>query len=172
MRIKLEYDFYVCTSLVDMYIKNDCLDKAEVVFHHTKNKIICAWNSLIFGYIYKGLFDNAKKLLNQMKEEEIKADLVTLNSFFSGYSMTCRSEEALAMINRIESLVLTPNVVSWTAMISGCCENENYMDALQFFSQMQEENYQLILEIKKLGYVLDINCVHWNIDEEKYHASY
>ncbi|KAG5039971.1 hypothetical protein JHK82_012123 [Glycine max] len=25
-------------------------------------------------------------------------------------------------------------------MISGYCENENYMDALQFFSQMQEEN--------------------------------
>ncbi|KAG4963025.1 hypothetical protein JHK82_039699 [Glycine max] len=126
MRSKLEYDAYVCTSLVDMYIKNDCLDKAE--------------NSLISGYTYKWLFDNAENLLNQMKEEGIKADLVTWNSLVLGYSMTCYSEEALAVINRIESLGLTPNVVSWTAMISGYCENENYMDALQFFSQMQEEN--------------------------------
>ncbi|KAL2964822.1 hypothetical protein AAZX31_16G024400 [Glycine max] len=140
MRSKLEYDVYVCTSLVDKYIKNDCLDKAEVVFHHTKNKNICAWNSLISGYTYKGLFDNAEKLLNQMKEEGIKPDLVTWNSLVSGYSMSGRSEEALAVINRIKSLGLTPNVVSWTAMISGCCQNENYMDALQFFSQMQEEN--------------------------------
>ncbi|KAG5036868.1 hypothetical protein JHK86_017708 [Glycine max] len=140
MRSKLEYDVYVCTSLVDMYIKNDCLDKAEVVFHHTKNKNICAWNSLISGYTYKGLFDNAEKLLIQMKEEGIKADLVTWNSLVSGYSMSGCSEEALAVINRIKSLGLTPNVVSWTAMISGCCQNENYTDALQFFSQMQEEN--------------------------------
>ncbi|XP_020228900.1 pentatricopeptide repeat-containing protein At4g01030, mitochondrial [Cajanus cajan] len=140
MRSKLDYDVYVCTSLVDMYIKNDCLDKAEAVFHHTKNKNICAWNSLISGYTFKGLFNNAEKLFNQMEEEGIKPDLVTWNSLVSGYSMWGRSEEALAVINRIKSLGYTPNVVSWTAMISGCCQNENYMDALQFFSQMQEEN--------------------------------
>ena len=74
------------------------------------------------------------------KVQSKKPDLVTWNSLVLGYSMTCYSEEALAVINRIESLGLTPNVVSWTAMISGYCENENYMDALQFFSQMQEEN--------------------------------
>lgn len=140
MRSKLDYDVYVCTSLVDMYIKNDCVDKAEVVFRRTKNKNVCAWNSLISGYAYKGLFKNAEKLFNQLEEEGIKPDLVTWNSLVSGYSMWGHSEEALAVINRIKSVGLTPNVVSWTAMISGCCQNEKYMDALKFFSQMQEEN--------------------------------
>ncbi|XP_047158997.1 pentatricopeptide repeat-containing protein At4g01030, mitochondrial [Vigna umbellata] len=140
MRSNLDYDAYVCTSLVDMYIKNISLDKAEVVFRHSKNKNICAWNSLISGYTYKGLFNNAENLLKQMEGEGIKPDLVTWNSLISGYSMWGHSEEALALMNRIKSLGLTPNVVSWTAMISGCCQNENYMDALQFFIQMQEEN--------------------------------
>ncbi|XP_027334480.1 pentatricopeptide repeat-containing protein At4g01030, mitochondrial [Abrus precatorius] len=140
MRSKLDYDVFVCTSLVDMYIKNDCLDKAKAVFHQSKNKNICAWNSLISGYSFKGLFNVAEKLLNQMEEEGIKPDLVTWNSLISGYSMWGCGEEALAVINRIKSLGFTPNVVSWTAMISGCCQNEKYMDALQIFSQMQEEN--------------------------------
>ncbi|KAE9595792.1 putative tetratricopeptide-like helical domain, DYW domain-containing protein [Lupinus albus] len=140
MRNKLDYDVYVCTSLVDMYIKNDHLYKAEAVFRHTKNKNVCAWNSLISGYCFKGLFSNAETLLNQMEKEGIKPDLVTWNSLVSGYSMWGRSEEALAVINRMKSLGFTLNVVSWTAMISGCSQNENYRDALQFFVQMQEEN--------------------------------
>ncbi|KAK7349434.1 hypothetical protein VNO77_06800 [Canavalia gladiata] len=139
-RSKLDYDVYVCTSLVDMYIKNDCLDKAKAVFHHSKNKNICTWNSLISGYSFKGLFYDAEKLLSQMEEERIKPDLVTWNSLVSGYSMRGHSEEALAVINRMKTLGFTPNVVSWTAMISGCCQNEKYLDALQFFNQMQEEN--------------------------------
>ncbi|KAG5068533.1 hypothetical protein JHK85_000910 [Glycine max] len=72
---------------------------------------------------------------SELSVQSKKPDLVTWNSLVLGYSMTYRSEEALVVFNRIESLGLTPNVVSWTAMISGCCENENYMDALQFFSQ-------------------------------------
>ncbi|KAG5059865.1 hypothetical protein JHK87_000894 [Glycine soja] len=76
-----------------------------------------------------------KKVVGTFKVQSKKPDLVTWNSLVLGYSMTYRSEEALVVFNRIESLGLTPNVVSWTAMISGCCENENYMDALQFFSQ-------------------------------------
>ncbi|KAK7292790.1 hypothetical protein RJT34_15644 [Clitoria ternatea] len=140
MRSKLDYDVYVCTSLVDMYIKNGCLDKARAVFHHTKNKNICAWNSLISGYCYKGRFNDAVNLFCQMEEEGIKPDLVTWNSLISGYALWGRSEEALAVINRIKSLGYAPNVVSWTALISGSCQNEKYMDALQFFNQMQEEN--------------------------------
>ena len=138
----LDYDVYVCTSLVDMYIKNDSLDKAHKVFHHTKSKNICAWNSLISGYSFKGQFSDAEELLNQMEEEGIEPDLVTWNSLISGYSMWGRGEEAMEVIDRMKSLGFTPNVVSWTAMISGSSQNENYMDALQFFNQMQAEKVE------------------------------
>ncbi|XP_045790018.1 pentatricopeptide repeat-containing protein At4g01030, mitochondrial [Trifolium pratense] len=140
MRTNLNYDVYVCTSLVDMYVKNHCLDKAHEVFRHAKNKNIYAWNSLISGYAFEGLFGDAEKLLNQMEEEGLKPDLVTWNGLILGYSMRGRVEEALTVINRIKSSGITPNVVSWTSLISGCSQNEKYIDALQIFSQMQEEN--------------------------------
>ncbi|XP_004516409.1 pentatricopeptide repeat-containing protein At4g01030, mitochondrial [Cicer arietinum] len=140
MRSNLNYDVYVCTSLVDMYVKNDCLDKAKAVFNHAKNKNNYAWNSLISGYSFKGMFGDATKLLSQMVEEGTTPDLVTWNGLVSGYSMRGHIEEASAIIARIKSSGITPNVVSWTALISGCSQNEKYIDALKIFSQMQEEN--------------------------------
>ncbi|CAI8607658.1 unnamed protein product [Vicia faba] len=140
MKSNLNCDVYVCTTLVDMYVKNDCLEKAHAVFRHAKNKNVCTWNSLISGYSYKGLFGDAEKLLNQMEEEGIKPDLVTWNCLVPGYSMRGRIEEALAVMNQIKSSGITPNVVSWTALISGCSQNGKYTDALKVFSQMQAEN--------------------------------
>lgn len=134
-----DYDVYVGTSLVDMYVKNNCLSSAQNVFINMKNKNIFAWNSLISGYSFKGLFEDAERLLDSIGEEGIKPNLVTWNGLVSGYAMWGRHKEALSTIHRIKSSGLTPNVVSWTALISGCSQNENYTDSLKFFIQMQEE---------------------------------
>uniref|UniRef100_A0A2N9J388 DYW domain-containing protein n=1 Tax=Fagus sylvatica TaxID=28930 RepID=A0A2N9J388_FAGSY len=138
-RNALDHDVYVGTSLLDMYVKTNCLTSARAVFNNMKNRNIFAWNSLISGYSYKGLFEDAEKLLNQMEKEGIKPDLVTWNGLVSGYSMWGCSKEALAVIHRIRSSGLTPNVVSWTALISGCSQNESYEASYEFFIQMQEE---------------------------------
>ncbi|KAL1347094.1 hypothetical protein HN51_020610 [Arachis hypogaea] len=140
LRNKLDHDVYVCTSLMDMYIKNDELHKAQKVFHRTKNKNICAWNSLISGYSFKGQFSDAEELLNQMEKEGIEPDIVTWNSLISGYSMHGRSEEAMDVINRMKSSGFSPNVVSWTAMVSGSSRNKSHMDSIRFFGQMQAQN--------------------------------
>ncbi|EEF39086.1 pentatricopeptide repeat-containing protein, putative [Ricinus communis] len=139
IRNRLNPDLYVEASLLDMYVKNNCLATSQAVFDNMKNRNIVAWNSLITGYAYKGLFDDAKRLLNKMKEEGIRADIVTWNGLVSGYSIWGHNEEALAVINEIKSSGLTPNVVSWTALISGCSQNGNYKESLEFFIQMQQE---------------------------------
>ncbi|KAJ6723071.1 REPEAT-CONTAINING PROTEIN putative-RELATED [Salix koriyanagi] len=139
IRNGLDYDAYVGTSLLDMYVKNDCLTSSQAFFDNMKNKNIVAWNSLISGYSFKGHFDDAKRLLNRMKVEGIKPDLITLNSLVAGYSMCGHTKEALALIHDIKILGLTPNVVSWTALISGCSQNGYYTESFEFFVQMQEE---------------------------------
>ncbi|KAJ6679808.1 hypothetical protein OIU79_019526 [Salix purpurea] len=122
-----------------MYVKNDCLTSSQAFFDNMKNKNIVAWNSLISGYSFKGHFDDAKRLLNRMKVEGIKPDLITLNSLVAGYSMCGHTKEALALIHDIKISGLTPNVVSWTALISGCSQNGYYTESFEFFVQMQEE---------------------------------
>ncbi|XWS46202.1 hypothetical protein CRYUN_Cryun14cG0044500 [Craigia yunnanensis] len=139
IRNGFDYDVYVVTSLLDMYVKQDFLGKAQAVFDNMNNRNIVAWNSLITGYSFKGLFEDARKLLNGMEEEGITPDLVTWNGLISGYSIWGRSNEALALIHQIKNLGMSPNVVSWTALISGSSQTGNYREALDFFSQMQQE---------------------------------
>ncbi|KAL2536350.1 Pentatricopeptide repeat-containing protein [Forsythia ovata] len=140
LRNGLDYDLHVGTSLLDMYVKNDDLTSAQDFFDDMKNRNIFAWNSLISGYSFKGNFEKAVSLLNQMRKEGIKPDIVTYNSMISGYSMTGCIKEALATIREIKTLGLTPNVVSWTALISGCSQKGYYKDALEFCIQMQHES--------------------------------
>ncbi|XP_030488856.2 pentatricopeptide repeat-containing protein At4g01030, mitochondrial [Cannabis sativa] len=139
IRNGLDNDVYVGTSLLDMYIKSDCLSHAQAVFNAMKKRNIFSWNALISGYSYKGFFEDAEKLLNFMVEEGIKPDLVTWNGLCSGYSLWGLNKEARAVIDRIKSSGLTPNVVSWTALISGCSQNGNHTDALKYFIEMQAE---------------------------------
>ncbi|CAK7348740.1 unnamed protein product [Dovyalis caffra] len=142
IRNGLNYDVYVGTSLLDMYVKNECLNRSRAIFDNMKNRNIVAWNSLISGYSFKGHFDEAKRLLNRMKEEGIKPDLITWNSLVAGYSVCGHTKEALALIHDIKILGLTPNVVSWTALVSGCSQNGNYRESFDVFVQMQQEGIE------------------------------
>ncbi|MBA0605140.1 hypothetical protein Godav_017748 [Gossypium davidsonii] len=140
IRNELDYDAYVVTSLLDMYVKHNDLGKAQAVFSCMKSKRnIVAWNTLISGYSFKGLFDDARKLMNEMEEEGITPDLVTWNSLISGYSMWGQGDEALGLIHQVKSSGMSPNVVSWTALVSGSSQNGSYRESLEFFSQMQRE---------------------------------
>lgn len=140
IRNELDYDAYVVTSLLDMYVKHNDIGKANAVFSCMKNKRnIVAWNTLISGYSFKGLFDDARKLMNEMEEEGITPDLVTWNSLISGYSMWGQGDEALGLIHQVKSSGMSPNVVSWTALVSGSSQNGSYRESLEFFSQMQRE---------------------------------
>lgn len=139
IRNGLDDDVYVGTSLLDMYVKNECLRSAQVVFTNMEKRNICSWNALISGYSFSGLFEDAERLLSSMVKEGIKPDLVTWNSLIAGYSKWGNNKEALAAIDRIKSSGLAPNVVSWTALISGCSHNGNHKDALKIFIQMKEE---------------------------------
>ncbi|CAN0899111.1 Pentatricopeptide repeat-containing protein At4g01030, mitochondrial [Linum grandiflorum] len=132
-------DVYVGTSLLDMYIKNDSLSHAQVMFDNMKNKNVFAWNALISGYSYKGRFDDARRLLARMDKEGAKPDLVTWNGLVSGYSMHGKSREALSVMDDIKRSGLRPNVVTWTALISGFSQQGKYRISLDHFMQMRRE---------------------------------
>lgn len=139
LRNGLDYDEYVQTTLLDMYVKSGEVAKAQAVFNLMKTGNIVTWNSLIAGYSSKGLFEDSEKLLDRMKERGIKPDIVTWNSVLSGYSMNGQEKNASAVIEKMRALGVMPNVVSWTALISGCSQNGKYKESLNFFNRMLEE---------------------------------
>ncbi|KAH6830114.1 pentatricopeptide repeat-containing protein [Perilla frutescens var. hirtella] len=151
IRNGLDSDIHVVTSLLDMYVKNSDLNSARAVFDGMEYRNHYAWNSMISGYSFKGVFEKAASLVNQMKGEGVRPDLVTYNSMVSGYSMAGQIDEALDMMKKIKDSGLAPNVVSWTALISGSCQNGYHRNALNFCYQMQVEgvkpNYATIASL-------------------------
>ncbi|XP_010424689.1 PREDICTED: pentatricopeptide repeat-containing protein At4g01030, mitochondrial-like [Camelina sativa] len=139
IRNQLWYDVYVETTLIDMYIKTDCLPYARMVFDMMDGKNIVGWNSLISGHSYAGLLKDAEALMSGMEKEGIKPDAVTWNSLVFGYATWGKTEKALAVIGKMKENGVMPNVLSWTAILSGCSKNGNFKNALKVFVKMQKE---------------------------------
>ncbi|KAL9228862.1 hypothetical protein vseg_004396 [Gypsophila vaccaria] len=139
VRNGLDFDVYVQTTLLDMYVKINDLVKAQAVFDLMKCRNTVAFNSLIAGYSSKGLFVDAMKLLNQMKEEGLKPDEVTWNSLIYGYSLNGHLNNALSVLDEMTKFGIKSNVISWTALISGSSQNGKYEEAFNLFRQMVEQ---------------------------------
>lgn len=133
----LEYDPYVGTILIDMYIKNDSMVKAQSTFNLMKNRNIVTWNSLISGHAYKGHFEDAIKLLKQMEDEEgIKPDTFTWTGLVFGYSFHGQVKDALDILHHMEVSGSKNTSVSWNAAVSGFSRSGNHANVIQFFKEM------------------------------------
>ncbi|CAL4895129.1 unnamed protein product [Urochloa decumbens] len=142
LRHRLEPDVYTGTAFVDMYAKCGRLDCAQKVFNALDLRNMTTWNSLVSGYANAGQFDNALKLVEEMKMNRLDPDITTWNGLITGYSMNGRSSQAALLLRQIKAIGLAPNVVSWTSLISGSCHNGEYEDSFYFFNEMQKDDVQ------------------------------
>ncbi|KAF8716433.1 hypothetical protein HU200_026311 [Digitaria exilis] len=142
LRHQLEPDVYTGTAFVDMYAKCGRLDYAQKVFDALELRNLTTWNSLVAGYANAGQFDNALKLVEEMKRNKLDPDITTWNGLITGYSMNGLSSHAVLLLRQINAIGLTPNVVSWTSLISGSCHNGDYEGSFYFFNEMQKDDVQ------------------------------
>lgn len=61
-------DVYVCTALVDFYVKCGCLQEAREVFDGMLQRDVVAWNAMISGYSLHGWHNDVIDLVVQMQE--------------------------------------------------------------------------------------------------------
>lgn len=161
IRNGLEFDLYIGTSLIDMYVKNDDLTNAQNVFNSMSKRNISAWNSLMSGYSYKGCFKDAIKLWNRMVEEGVKPDIVTYNAMISGHSMWGKTKEALSIIHEIKNSGLNRNVVSWTALISGCWQMGTSKARLTFLAKCNKKVLRQTQPPLLLYFKLVLVCIYY-----------
>lgn len=64
-------DLELSTALVDMYAKCGCIERAKQVFINMPVKDTRAWSSMIMGFAYHGLSEDAIDAFQQMLEAEV-----------------------------------------------------------------------------------------------------
>ncbi|KAK1439749.1 hypothetical protein QVD17_05569 [Tagetes erecta] len=104
VKLGLQFDDYICNSIVHMYANCGCFDEAFKVFGDGENMDIVAWNSMIMGLAKFGEIDDAYQLFDEMPER----NSVTWNSMISGFVRTGKWAEALSLFRVMQAEKMKP----------------------------------------------------------------
>lgn len=85
LKMGLEFNVAVGSSLIDLYAKCGRVEVSRKVFDGLIDKNVVAWNSMISGYVYNHYPDEAMILIREMLRSGLKADHVTYNSLLSSF---------------------------------------------------------------------------------------
>ncbi|XP_019154782.1 PREDICTED: pentatricopeptide repeat-containing protein At5g66520-like [Ipomoea nil] len=79
-------DSKLATTIIDMYCKCGCLDKAFDFFNSLLVKGLSSWNCMIGGFAMHGKGEAAIKLLKEMEREKVVPDYITFVNVLSACS--------------------------------------------------------------------------------------
>ncbi|XP_042504322.1 pentatricopeptide repeat-containing protein At3g16610 [Macadamia integrifolia] len=68
-RVGLDSDIFVSTALIDLYVKCGCLEEARRIFDKMPKRDVVAWNAMIAGSAFHGLYEETIELFLKMQEE-------------------------------------------------------------------------------------------------------
>ncbi|XP_059063471.1 putative pentatricopeptide repeat-containing protein At3g13770, mitochondrial [Cryptomeria japonica] len=80
VKSKFDLNVYVGNSLVTMYNKCERLDVARQVFRKMPKRNVVSWNAMIAGYAQNGSYNEALKLVNEMKLADMAPNQVSVPS--------------------------------------------------------------------------------------------
>lgn len=90
---KLELNFHLTTSLIDMYSKCGDVDKALHVFGRVSKRDVFVWSAMIAGLAMHGRGREALDLFEQMQEAKVEPNTVTFTNILCACSHAGLVEE-------------------------------------------------------------------------------
>ncbi|CAA0817773.1 Pentatricopeptide repeat-containing protein [Striga hermonthica] len=80
----LRWDLFVQNSLVSMYAKCGDLETSRCIFETMPTRDQVSWNSIISGYAYRDLWDEAFKIFERMRATRTDINIITWNTVAGG----------------------------------------------------------------------------------------
>lgn len=116
LKLGLETNAFVHTSLINMYAQIGELESARLVFDKSSLRDAVSYTALITGYASRGYLDDARKLFDEIPVR----DVVSWNAMIAGYAQSGRYEEALTIFQEIRNGNLMPNESTMVTVLSAC----------------------------------------------------
>ena len=146
-----DYDPFVISVLIDMYIRCDYLDEARNVFDvyifaSIHDKVV--WSTMISGYAQSGQANTVLDLYRRMRGQGIVPNVVTFTGLLTACSHSGLLKEGEILFDEMCVVYgLVPSVEHYTCMIdlfgrAGC------FDKVKAFSRKTLLNYQYPLYIR------------------------
>ncbi|XP_065851397.1 pentatricopeptide repeat-containing protein At1g08070, chloroplastic-like [Euphorbia lathyris] len=116
LKLGLEQDAFVRSSLITMYAQNCDLGNARSLFEKSYMRNVVSLTALITGYASGGFLDEARQLFDEIPVK----DVVSWNAMIAGYTQAGRLAEALAVFEDMRGAAITPNISTMLSVLSAC----------------------------------------------------
>ncbi|XP_062196729.1 pentatricopeptide repeat-containing protein At1g19720-like [Phragmites australis] len=130
-------DVPVGNSVLMMYVKCGELGRARWLFEKMEQRDLGTWNSMIFGCCRSGEWEEARRLLDDMRCEGTEPGVVTWNTLISSYARSGDLDVAMELLEQMEESGVAPDVVTWTSLVSGFVHSDRGDEALQWFIRIR-----------------------------------
>ncbi|KAB2029774.1 hypothetical protein ES319_D05G186100v1, partial [Gossypium barbadense] len=135
-------------SMINVYLKNDDLPKAETLFHSLPYRNIFAESAMIQGYVKARHLPEARRLFNDM----VDRNAFSWTSLISGYFAIGQVEEGRLLFEQMpESL---KNVITFVEILSACSraglmeKEQKLFDSIHAFGlQPKAKHYSCLVGI-------------------------
>uniref|UniRef100_A0A0E0HDX1 DYW domain-containing protein n=1 Tax=Oryza nivara TaxID=4536 RepID=A0A0E0HDX1_ORYNI len=168
VKVGLDSDVFVRSSLIDAYMKFGDLDGGRRVFDEMVTRDLIVWNSIIAGFAQSGDGVGAIELFMRMKEAGFLSNQGTLTSVLRActglvtlevgrqvHAHVLKYDKDLILHNALLDMYCKcgslqdadalfgrmpqRDVISWSTMISGLAQNGRSIEALKVFDMMKSE---------------------------------
>uniref|UniRef100_A0A0D9WQ64 Pentacotripeptide-repeat region of PRORP domain-containing protein n=1 Tax=Leersia perrieri TaxID=77586 RepID=A0A0D9WQ64_9ORYZ len=168
VKVGLDSDVFVRTSLIDAYMKLGDLDGGRRVFDEMVTRDLIVWNSIIAGFSQSGDGVGAIEIFMRMKEAGFLSNQGTLTSVLRActgmvslevgrqvHAHVLKYDKDLILHNALLDMYCKcgslqdadalfsrmpeKDVISWSTMISGLAQNGRSIEALKVFDIMKSE---------------------------------
>ncbi|XP_042421214.1 pentatricopeptide repeat-containing protein At3g26782, mitochondrial-like [Zingiber officinale] len=131
VRLGLEENVYVGTSVVDMYCKCGRVGTANKAFDRIKEKNILSWSAMIAGYGMHGLGREALEVFHEMRRSGEKPNYITFVSVLAACSHSGLVDEGRYWLNAMKKdFNIDPGVEHYGCIVDllgrAGCLNEAY----------------------------------------------
>lgn len=150
VKLGLENDAFVHTSLINMYAQNGELGNARLVFDKSTLRDVVSFTALITGYVSRGFMDDARRLFDEIPVR----DVVSWNAMIAGYAQCGRFEEALALFEEMRKVNVQPNESTMVTVLSACAQSGSV--ELGNWVQSWIENSGLGLNLRLVNALIDM----------------
>ncbi|XP_072973890.1 pentatricopeptide repeat-containing protein At3g62890-like [Typha angustifolia] len=136
----VEWDVYLGTSLLDMYMKCGKVDEAMLVFRRMDEKDVRTWTATIAGLALNGMGDLALEHFSLMKKDDIRPNAVAYLSVLTACSHAGRLEDSQMYFEEMRSLYkLQPEIEHYGCMIDLLGRTGRLKEAMELIHTMPME---------------------------------
>ncbi|XP_062097998.1 pentatricopeptide repeat-containing protein At4g39530 [Humulus lupulus] len=136
IKVGLDFDSFITSSLVDMYAKCGSIEEACKTFSYTSWRDVVCWNSMISTYAHHGEAKKALQIFERMINEGIEPNYITFVGVLSACSHGGLVEDGLGYFESMPQFGIEPGTDHYACIVSLLGRAGKLLEAKEFIEKM------------------------------------